>query len=103
MSQNRKLARHLLVDGATITKAEARSRFGITRLSARINELRADGLCIYTNRTPNGTQYRMGRPSRDIFAAAGTTAPRKYASIASPRTRDAVKKAYKSGGARLFS
>lgn len=69
MSQNERLARFLST-GRTITSAQARSRFGIRNLRARINDLRSEGYCVYTNRSSNTTTYRLGRPSRAIVAAA---------------------------------
>lgn len=53
----------------TITAAQARARYGISNVSARINELRKEGFVIYTNtkRLPDGRKinvYRMGTPSK---------------------------------------
>jgi hypothetical protein len=53
----------------TFTSAQARARFGITNVSARINELRKDGFPIYTNtkKLEDGrkiTFYRLGTPSK---------------------------------------
>ena len=69
MSQNERLIQYLST-GRTITSAQARSRFGVRNLRARVNDLRNDGFCVYTNRTSTGTSYRMGTPSRAIVAAA---------------------------------
>ena len=41
----------------TLTVAQARARFGITNVSARIDELRQEGHVIYTNQS-NGS-YRI--------------------------------------------
>lgn len=49
MSQNVKLARRLST-GKNLTVAEARSRYGIKRLSARIYDLREAGFPIFTNK-----------------------------------------------------
>ena len=38
-----------LSTGTGLTVAEARSKFGVQRLAARIHELRNDGFRIYTN------------------------------------------------------
>ena len=73
MSQNERLIQYLST-GRTITSAQARSRFGVRNLRARVNDLRNDGFCVYTNRTSTGTSYRMGTPSRAIVAAAYSTA-----------------------------
>lgn len=70
MNQNERLARYLS-SGNTITSAQARKRFGIRNLRARVNDLRTEGFCIYTNRNNMGTAtYRLGRPSRQIVATA---------------------------------
>ena len=69
MSQNERLIQYLST-GRTITSTQARSRFGVRNLRARVNDLRNDGFCVYTNRTSTGTSYRMGTPSRAIVAAA---------------------------------
>ncbi len=52
----------------TLTVAQARARFGIENVSARINELRDDGFVIYTNSKTleDGRKikfYRLGSPS----------------------------------------
>jgi hypothetical protein len=58
----------------TFTVAQARARFGITNVAARINELREEGYSIYTNTKTltDGRKiafYRMGKPSREVIAA----------------------------------
>lgn len=73
MSQNERLIQYLST-GRTITSTQARSRFGVRNLRARVNDLRNDGFCVYTNRTSTGFSYRMGTPSRAIVAAAYSTA-----------------------------
>lgn len=73
MSQNERLARYLST-GRAITANEARTRFGIRNLRARVNELRNEGFCVYTNRANSTTTYRLGRPSRAIVAAAYSVA-----------------------------
>lgn len=72
MSQNERLVRYL-AGGRTISAAEARSRFGIQNLRARIDDLRNEGFCVYTNRGER-TTYRLGRPSRAMVAAAYSVA-----------------------------
>ncbi len=59
----------------TFTTAQAQRRFGISNVSARIDELRQEGHCIYTN-TRTGTDgrkvryYRLGTPSKALVQAA---------------------------------
>lgn len=72
MSQNERLIRYFST-GRSITADQARNRFGIRNLRARVNDLRSEGFCVYTNRGET-TTYRMGRPSRAIVAAAYQTA-----------------------------
>jgi len=55
------------------TTAQARARFGITNVAARINELREDGHAIYTNSKTlaNGRKisfYRLGQPTKRMVA-----------------------------------
>jgi len=66
-----KLLNFLLSDSEynTLTVAQARARFKIANVSARINELRADGHPIYTNKKTlaDGRKikfYRYGTPSK---------------------------------------
>ena len=59
----------------TFTTKQAQRRFGITNVSARIDELRQEGNCIYTNtkRAADGTKvsyYRLGTPSKALVQAA---------------------------------
>lgn len=69
MNQNEFLAR-FLSSGRSITSRQART-YGIRNLRARVNDLRNEGYCVYTNRSTKGkTSYRLGRPSRAIVAAA---------------------------------
>lgn len=53
----------------TLTVKQAQARFGITNVSARINELRKEGFSIYTNRKTLAdgrtvNVYRLGTPSQ---------------------------------------
>ena len=62
-------------DYNTLTPAQIRARFGVRNVSARIEELRAEGHCIYTNKKTldDGrtiTVYRLGKPTRQMIAAA---------------------------------
>jgi len=57
----------------TFSVAQARSRFGITNVAARILELRQEGYAIYTNMKSraNGSKvavYRLGTPSKSFKA-----------------------------------
>ena len=59
----------------TFTVAQARSRFGVANVPARIEELRNDGHCIYTNSRVlyNGRKinyYRLGTPTKSLVQAA---------------------------------
>ena len=77
MSAKQKILNYLSKDSGynTLTAAQIRSRFGITNVGARIEELRADGHCIYTNKKTldNGRQityYKLGKPTREMVAMA---------------------------------
>lgn len=57
----------------TFTTAQARARFGIKNVAARISELREEGYAIYSNtkKLADGrtiTVYRLGQPSRRMIA-----------------------------------
>ena len=59
----------------TLTVAQARARFGIQNVSARIDELRQEGHVIYTNSKTraDGTKvasYRIGKPTKAMVRAA---------------------------------
>lgn len=62
-----------LETGRALTATEARRSFGVKSLGARIHELRSQGYAVYTNRTKNGTSYRLGSPSRAMVAVAFAT------------------------------
>ena len=70
LSTKEKLVRYFLNPVYnTLNVAQAQSRFGITNVSARINELRKEGFAIYTNTKTleDGrkiTFYRLGTPSQ---------------------------------------
>jgi hypothetical protein len=77
MSAKQKILNNLSKDSGynTLTAAQIRSRFGITNVGARIEELRSEGHCIYTNKKTldNGktiTYYRLGKPTREMIAMA---------------------------------
>ena len=66
-----------LKTGADITQVQARKRFGITNVRARMSELRQAGYAIYLNEktTANGRTikaYRLGTPTR-LMVAVGNT------------------------------
>jgi predicted transcriptional regulator len=59
----------------TLTTAQARARFGIQNVGARIEELRKEGHVIYTNVKSRGdgskvNSYRMGKPTKALVRAA---------------------------------
>ncbi|MCX6210843.1 MAG: hypothetical protein NTZ59_15395 [Bacteroidetes bacterium] len=59
----------------TFTTAQAQRRFGISNVSARIDELRQEGHCIYTNTRTTGdgrkVRYsRLGTPTKAMVQAA---------------------------------
>ena len=59
----------------TLTVAQARARFGIQNVSARIDELRQEGHVIYTNTKTRSdgskvSYYRMGKPTKAFVRAA---------------------------------
>ena len=63
-----------LSSGQTLTVAQARARFNVTNVPARIDELRKEGYSIYTNTRKNSKGqkvkfYRLGKPTRSVVAA----------------------------------
>lgn len=57
----------------TLSVAQARARFGIQNVAARIAELRQEGYAIYTNTKSRGdgtkvAVYRLGTPSKSFRA-----------------------------------
>jgi hypothetical protein len=58
----------------TFSTKQAQRRFGIQNVSARIDELRKEGHCIYTNtRKVNGQKvsfYRLGTPTKEMVQFA---------------------------------
>ena len=59
----------------TFTTKQAQRRFGIQNVSARIDELRQEGHCIYTNKRKASdgstvSYYRLGSPSKALVQAA---------------------------------
>ena len=59
----------------TLSTAQARARFGIQNVSARIDELRQEGHVIYTNTRTRGdgskvSVYRMGTPTKAMVRTA---------------------------------
>ena len=64
-----------LRNGDRLTQSEATKRFGVKNVSARIEELRKEGHCIYTNvkHLKDGrkiTFYRLGTPTKAMVKAA---------------------------------
>ena len=59
----------------TLSVAQARARFGIQNVAARIEELRQEGHCIYTNTKRRGdgskvSVYRLGTPTKALVRTA---------------------------------
>jgi hypothetical protein len=59
----------------TFTTKQAQARFGISNVAARIDELRQEGHCIYTNKRTleDGRKisyYRLGTPTKSMVRAA---------------------------------
>lgn len=75
MSQAERLVRYLSA-GHSITERTAMTRFGIKNLSARISDLRAEGMCIYTNSANGVSSYYVGTPNSTMvklaYLAAGS-------------------------------
>lgn len=64
----------LVLEGQTLTPAEAKKRFGIGNLSAEVSRIRQAGFAIHANgyKAGNGvhvTEYVHGKPSRKVVAA----------------------------------
>jgi hypothetical protein len=62
-----------LYNGATLTAAEAKKRFGVGNLAAEASRIRQHGYAVYANTRVAGngvtvTEYEMGKPSREIVA-----------------------------------
>jgi predicted ArsR family transcriptional regulator len=88
-SATQKLLKYLQ-SGYDITAAQARSRFGITNVSARISELRQAGFAVYLNEktTKSGytiKAYRLGTPTRRMVAVANfvMSNPSKFSGLLS--------------------
>jgi Fic family protein len=59
------LEKHLRGTGRTISVAQAQANYGITKLTARISELRSAGLVVKTIKNTSGnTAYRIS--ARDV-------------------------------------
>ena len=77
MSAKQKILNYLAKDSGynTLTSAQIRARFGVSNVTARIEELRAEGNCIYTNKKTLAdgrriTYYKLGKPTKAMIAAA---------------------------------
>ena len=75
LSAKEKIAKYLATNETRgLTVSQARARFGIQNVSARIEELRKEGHAIYLNSriNANGNKvsfYRLGTPTKRIVAA----------------------------------
>ena len=77
LSAKQRILNYLSKDGGynTLSVAQARARFGVQNVSARIEELRKEGHCIYTNTVKRGDGskvkvYRLGSPTKAMVKAA---------------------------------
>jgi len=64
----------MVLEGQSLTQAEAKKRFGIGNLRAEATRIRQAGFAIYANsrKAGNGvqvTEYRHGKASRKVIAA----------------------------------
>lgn len=74
MSKQTKLLSYLST-GVSVTARQISGSFGLKNPHDAIHQLRAQGHCIYSNKSTlaNGTEttkYRMGKPSRRMVAVA---------------------------------
>lgn len=70
-----KLVNTLVNKGETLTPKQISSRFGLANPHDAIYQLRSEGYSIYSNIRKNSrgetvVQYRYGKPSRKMVAAA---------------------------------
>jgi hypothetical protein len=73
MTQHEKIIKYL-DSGKELTVAQARSRFGVTNLSARVHELRTNGHVIDTVTTKSGkSAYAKSTNKRGVKVAKMTT------------------------------
>lgn len=71
LSAKEKLLKYLR-GHSTLTVKQARARFGIQNVSARVNDLRKEGVTIYTNKKVNANGrttyvYRLGAPNANYL------------------------------------
>jgi hypothetical protein len=64
----------VLQSGQRITASQAQKRFGIKNVRAEVSRIRQAGYAVYANQRTAGngveiTEYRLGRPSRELVAA----------------------------------
>ena len=60
--------------GESFTQSQAEKRVGIKNIRAEATRIRQAGFAVYANRRVAGnharvTEYRMGKPSRELIAA----------------------------------
>ena len=68
MNQTAFLEQYLRGTGRTITAADAKARFGINNLSARVSEMRDAGLDVRTETATTGkARYRV--VARDVYGS----------------------------------
>jgi len=66
MSQRQFLVNHMRGTGVALTSVEAKEKFGITKLPARMSELRSAGLVVRTKPTGNGNELTYRVSARDV-------------------------------------
>lgn len=69
LSQKSKLVKFLATN-ATLTREQAEKKFGVTKLSARVRELRLSGLQIENTRTRRGVFAYKLVPGIGVYAPA---------------------------------
>ena len=62
-----------LYNGATLTQAQAKHRYGVGNLGTEVFRIRNAGWAVYTQKRVAGngvkvTEYVLGKPSREIVA-----------------------------------
>ena len=61
--------RNLFNTGNSVTWKTLRSKFDLRSPASMVGKLRNEGMMIYENRTSAGVSYRVGTPSKAVFAA----------------------------------
>lgn len=69
LSQKAKLEKYLRGTGKTLTAAEAKARFGIKNLRARMSDLRSAGLVVRTDVAVTTGKTKYAISARDVFGS----------------------------------